>query len=79
LRLICEGPISSLMSVCIIVSLIAEHDDRVSDCIRRVSFKPGSNRIGKQRNRDLDQVVRSHIEDGDVDMTTPGSNGRSLR
>lgn len=67
------------MSVCIIVSFIPEHDDRVSDSIRRVSFKPGSNRVGKQKNRGLEMPVRSRIEDGDVDMTTPGSNGRSLR
>jgi hypothetical protein len=67
------------MSVCIIVSFILEHDDRVSDSMRRVSFKPGSNRIGKQRNRGLELPVRSRIEDGDVDMTTPGSNGRSIR
>jgi hypothetical protein len=67
------------MSVYIIVSFIPEHDDRVNDSVRRVSFKPGSNRIGKQRNRDLDLGFRSHIDDGDVDMTTPGSNGRSLR
>lgn len=67
------------MSVRIIVSFIPEHDDRVNDSIRRVSFKPGSNRMGKQRNRGLELAVRSRIEDGDVDMTIPGSNGRSLR
>lgn len=67
------------MSVCIIVSFIPEHDDRVSDSIRRVSFKPGSNRMGKQRNKGFEQAVRSRIDDGDVDMTAPASNGRSLR
>jgi hypothetical protein len=58
---------------------IPEHDDRVNDSIRRVSFKPGSNRMGKPRNRRLELAVRSHVEEGDVDMTTPGSNGRNLR
>ncbi|XP_069679720.1 nuclear RNA export factor 1 [Periplaneta americana] len=53
-----------------------EHDDRGGDIIRRVSFKPGSNRIGKHRTRDLDMAIRAHVEDDDVDMAAPGSSAR---
>jgi hypothetical protein len=58
------------------MSFVSEHDDRVSGNMRRVSFKPGSNRMGKTRNRDLGTAVRAYVGDGDVDMNTPGSDGR---
>jgi hypothetical protein len=61
------------------VYFVTEHDDRVNDAIRRVSFKPGSNRVGKLRNRGLAAVIRSHIDDDDVDMNVTGSTGRSSR
>jgi hypothetical protein len=61
------------------VSFVTEHDDRVNDAIRRVSFKPGSNHIGKRRNRELATLIRSRLDDEDVDMNVPGSSGRSTR
>jgi hypothetical protein len=62
------------------VCFVTEHDDRVNDGIRRVSFKPGRNRVGKLRNRGLAAVIRSHIDgDNDVDMNVPSSSGRSSR
>jgi hypothetical protein len=61
------------------MSFVSEHDDRVNDSIRRVSFKPGSNRIGSRRNRNLDMAIRAYIEDDDVDMSAPGSSGSSGR
>ncbi|PNF34519.1 hypothetical protein B7P43_G10726 [Cryptotermes secundus] len=57
----------------------SEHDDRVNDAIRRVSFKPGSNHIGKhRRRRDVITLIRSQLDD-DVDMSVQGSSGRSTR
>jgi hypothetical protein len=62
------------------VSFVTEHDDRVNDATRRVSFKPGSNHIAKRRNRELGAHIRRYIDDDDdVDMSVPGSSGRNTR
>jgi hypothetical protein len=59
------------------MSFVSEHDDRVSDSMRRVSFKAASSRIGKPKSQGLDMAIRACIADDDVDMSTPGSSGRS--
>ncbi|PSN57824.1 Nuclear RNA export factor 1 [Blattella germanica] len=56
-----------------------EHDDRVGDTIRRVSFKTGgsNNRMAKQGSRKWDMAIRATLEDDDVDMNNPGSSNRN--
>jgi hypothetical protein len=61
------------------VSFVTEHDDRVNDAIRRVSFKPESNRIGKHRYPECTSFNAPYIGDDDDDMSVPGSSGRSTR
>jgi hypothetical protein len=59
------------------MSSVLEHDDRVSGNMRRVSFKPGSNWMGKTRKCDLGTAIRAYVgDDDDVDVNTPGSHGR---
>jgi hypothetical protein len=59
---------------------ITEHDDRVNDAIRHVSFKPRNNHIGKHRNRGMAPFIPSRVvDDDDVDMNVPGSSGRNTR
>lgn len=49
-----------------------EHDNR-GENVRRVSFKPGSNKIKKNRNFEM---ALKHLNDGDVDMSG-NSTGRN--
>jgi hypothetical protein len=47
----------------------------VSNSIWRVSFRPGSNCIGKHRNEDMNMAIRAYIDN----MKISGSGGRYLR
>jgi hypothetical protein len=59
---------------------VTEHDDRVNDATRHVSFKPRSNNIRKHRNRGMASFIPSRVvDDDDVDMNAPGSSGRNSR
>jgi hypothetical protein len=50
------------------VSFITERDDRVNVANQQVSFKPGSNHIGKCKNQELAALIRSHTDDDDMSV-----------
>jgi hypothetical protein len=70
---------SVLVPLCINNNVfVTEHDDRVDDATRRVSFKPRSNHKGKHRNRRVVLTGRCCVDDDD-DMNAPGPSTRNIR